>query len=584
MRTKPRTSERALLLAATVVLWGPFALTYGLLRICGDGLHFVLEGYGLSVKLQNPVLRSAFYLAALPVFPLLITLDTAVSFLHLLGTGPSRLLGHQPPPSFVAVPLGLGLVALSPLWFPVLVVGWTLFVLVPGLGGATLSQMGRSSATLLQPGKYQVRGRFETFVALRYMRGQKAVSGVNVVTALTILGVTLGVWTLVVVLSVMAGFEADLQDKILGANSHIVVLSYNDQIPDWQENAEKIRAIEGISGVTPFIYSEFMLRSKQARIGAIFKGIDPDSVGEATDLLRNITLGPNGKIETEAEALALVQSLDATENPDGSSKLPGILIGQEMQASLRVTIGDVIQAVSPLSEPGPMGSLNARIVELEVRGVFHSGMYEYDTKFSYSGLQTAQNFMKLGSSVTGLEVTVEDIYVAPELASSIQDRLGYPFWTRDWQAMNEPLFAALKLEKLVMGLILTFIIAVASMNIISTLTMLVIEKRREIAIMKAMGAGRFDLMKLFMIDGLLVGFIGTVLGLIGGLATCYALARWKFIELQSDVYYVDTLPVHIAPGLVVWVGLIAVAIAFAATVYPAWEGSSLDPVEGLRDA
>ena len=459
-----------MLLAATVVLWGPFALTYGLLRICGDGLHFVLEGYGLSVKLQNPVLRSAFYLAALPVFPLLITLDTAVSFLHLLGTGPSRLLGRPPPPSFLAVPLGLFLAALSPLWFPVLVVGWTLFVLVPGLGGATLSQMGRSSATLIQPGKYQVRGRFETFVALRYMRGQKAVSGVNVVTALTILGVTLGVWTLVVVLSVMAGFEADLQDKILGANSHIVVLSYNDQIPDWQENAEKIRAIDGISGVTPFIYSEFMLRSKQARIGAIFKGIDPDSVGEATDLLRNITLGPNGKIETEAEALALVQSLDATENPDGSSKLPGILIGQEMQASLRVTIGDVIQAVSPLSEPGPMGSLNARIVELEVRGVFHSGMYEYDTKFSYSGLQTAQNFMKLGSSVTGLEVTVEDIYVAPELASSIQDRLGYPFWTRDWQAMNEPLFAALKLEKLVMGLILTFIIAVASMNIISTLT------------------------------------------------------------------------------------------------------------------
>ena len=584
MRTKPKTSGRALLLAATVVLWGPFALTYGLLRICGDGLHFVLEGYGLSVKLQNPVFRSAFYLAALPVFPLLITLDTAVSFLHLLGTGPSRLLGRQPPPTFLAVPLGLFLVALSPLWFPVLVVGWTLFVLVPGLGGATLSQMGRSSATLLQPGKYQVRGRFETFVALRYMRGQKAVSGVNVVTALTILGVTLGVWTLVVVLSVMAGFEADLQDKILGANSHIVVLSYNDQIPDWQENAEKIRAIEGISGVTPFIYSEFMLRSKQARIGAIFKGIDPESVGEATDLLRNITMGPNGKIENEADALALVRSLDATESPDGSSKLPGILIGQEMQASLRVTIGDVIQAVSPLSEPGPMGSLNARIVELEVRGVFHSGMYEYDTKFSYSGLQTAQHFMKLGSSVTGLEVTVEDIYAAPELASSIQDRLGYPFWTRDWQAMNEPLFAALKLEKLVMGLILTFIIAVASMNIISTLTMLVIEKRREIAIMKAMGAGRFDLMKLFMIDGLLVGFIGTVLGLLGGLATCYALARWKFIELQSDVYYVDTLPVHIAPGLVVWVGLIAVAIAFAATVYPAWEGSSLDPVEGLRDA
>jgi len=517
------------------------------------------------------------------MFPLVITADTAVSFLLLIGTGPSRLFGLSVPPRAVALPLGLVLTVLSPLWFPVLVVMWALGVLVPGLGGATLSQMRLSALAATRPGDYRVRGRFETFVALRYMRGQNAGSGVSVVTGLTILGVTLGVWTLVVVLSVMAGFEADLQDKILGANSHVVVLSYHDKISDWPENAEKIRAIPGIDGVTPFIYSEFMLRSKQARIGAIFKGIDPESVGEATDLLRNITLGPEGRIEDEAAALKLVQSLDAPADAKDGER-PGILIGQEMQAALRVTVGDTIQAVSPLSEPGPMGSLNARIVELEVRGVFHSGMYEYDTKFSYAGLRTAQDFMRLGDAVTGIEVTVDDIYDAPALSSRIQERLGYPFWTRDWQAMNEPLFAALKLEKIVMGLILTFIVAVASMNIISTLTMLVIEKRREIAIMKAMGAGRFDLMKLFMIDGLLVGFIGTVLGLGGGLATCYALARWKFIELQSDVYYVDTLPVHISPGLVVAVGCIAVAIAFAATVFPAWEGSSLDPVEGLRDA
>lgn len=493
------------------------------------------------------------------------------------------MLGRSSPPKLIAILLGLIMTLLAPLWFPVVVSIWTLWVLVPGLGGATLNQMRLSALAATRPGDYRVRGRFETFVALRYMRGQNAGSGVSVVTGLTILGVTLGVWTLVVVLSVMAGFEADLQDKILGANSHIVVLSYHDQISDWPENAEKIRAIPGISGATPFVYSEFMLRSKHARIGAIFKGIDPDSVGEATDLLGNITLGPEGRIEDEAAALKLVQSLDVGAD-EAEGKRPGILIGQEMQAALRVTVGDTIQAVSPLSEPGPMGSLNARIVELEVRGVFHSGMYEYDTKFSYAGLRTAQDFMNLKDAVTGIEVTVDDIYAAPQLASSIQERLGYPFWTRDWQAMNEPLFAALKLEKLVMGLILTFIIAVASMNIISTLTMLVIEKRREIAIMKAMGAGRFDLMKLFMIDGLLVGFIGTVLGLGGGLATCYALARWKFIELQSDVYYVDTLPVHISPTLVVAVGCIAVAIAFAATVFPAWEGSSLDPVEGLRDA
>ena len=186
--------------------------------------------------------------------------------------------------------------------------------------------------------------------------------------------------------------------------------------------------------------------------------------------------------------------------------------------------------------------------------------------------------------VTGLEVAVADIYEAPAIAGKVGAKLQYPFWTRDWQKMNEPLFAALKLEKRVMAIILTFIIAVAAVVIVTTLMMLVIEKRREIAIMKAMGAGRFDLMRLFVIDGLLMGFIGTTLGLAGGLATCAALARWQFIDLESDVYYVDTLPVHVSVELVAAVAITAIAISFAATLYPSWQGSKLDPVEGLRDA
>lgn len=595
---RPKAQRSRALLVLSAPLWLPFAAVYGLMRICGDGLHFVLEGSGRSLSLRNPAQRLIFYLVALPVFPLVITFDTALSFLRQLGTAPARLMGRQAPRTPLALALGLLLLTLSPLWFPLFSTLWLALVLVPGLGGATLDQMGRSIGALRSPDDFRVRGHFETFVALRYMRAQRSGDGIGVVTALTILGVTLGVWTLVVVLSVMAGFEADLQDKILGANAHIVVLSYNDQIPDWQQNVERIRDVQGVAGATPFVYSEFMLRSRDSRIGAIFKGIDSTTVGTASDLLRNIKLGRGGRVTSLEEAQAIVDGLDVPAGAEQESRtgdsspsiesqkprLPGILIGQEMQSALRVTVGDTIQAVSPLSTPGPMGSMNARIIEFEVHGVFHSGMYEYDTKFTYAGLGTAQDFMKLGESVTGIEVTLDDIYEAPSVADAIQDRLGYPFWTRDWQKMNEPLFAALKLEKLVMGLILTFIIAVASMNIISTLTMLVVEKRREIAIMKAMGAGRFDLMKLFMIDGLLVGFIGTVLGLSAGLATCMALARWKFIELQSDVYYVDTLPVHISPGLITLVGLLAVLISFAATVLPAWQGSSLDPVEGLRDA
>lgn len=570
-------------------LWGPLLLVYWLARICGDGLLFVIEGYGRHLELRSALVRLPFYAASILLFPVAITLETALSFCVFLGGLPGRLFGARDAgPAWLRFLAGLVVLVVSPVWVPILALAW--------LGWRLVWEMGTTSLAARLTGasaRAATRGRFETFVALRYMRGRKATAGVSMVTALTILGVMIGVWTLVVVLSVMAGFETDLQEKILGANSHVVVLSYTNEIEKWEQAAQAVREVEGVRGVTPFIYSEFILRSRHARIGAILKGIDPGTVGEVTDLLKNLTLGPTGRVDGEDEARILVEHLDDPGPSVGDPlepgaepprDLPGILIGQEMQAALRVTVGDVIQAVSPLSEPGPMGSMSARIVEFEVAGVFHSGMYEYDTKFSYVTLQAARDFLRMGDSVTGLEVAVRDIYDAPQIAGRIGAKLQYPFWTRDWQKMNEPLFAALKLEKVVMGIILTFIVAVAAMNIISTLIMLVVEKRREIAIMKAMGAGRFDLMKLFMVDGLLVGFIGTVLGLVSGLATCLALARWHFIKLESDVYYVDTLPVHLSFGLVATVALIAVGIAFLATLFPSWDGGSLDPVEGLRDA
>ncbi len=560
-------------------------LLYWLARMCGDGLLFVLESYGWTLE-PGPWVKIPLYLAAIPLFPVVITVETAGGFCATLGSLPGRLLGvRDAGPPWLRFLAGLVVLPLAPVWLPIAVLVWVARRLVYEMGVVSLANLGEEDA------RAATRGRFETFVALRYMRGRKATAGVSVVTGLTILGVTIGVWTLVVVLSVMAGFEADLQDKILGANSHVVVLSYTKEIEDWPTVAEKIREVDGIAGVTPFIYSEFILRSRHSPTGAILKGIDPGTVGEVTDLLENLTLGPTGRIQDDREAQILLDHIDhrgpLIARPDGEepqTALPGIVVGQEMAATLRVAVGDVVQAVSPLSEPGPMGSMAARIVEFEVAGIFHSGMYEYDTKFAYVSLDSARHLLKMGDSVTGMEIIVDDIYDAPKIAGKIGAKLQYPFWTRDWQKMNEPLFAALKLEKLVMGIILTFIVAVASMNIISTLIMLVIEKRREIAIMKAMGAGRFDLMKLFMVDGLLVGFIGTVLGITLGLATCLALAEWQFIKLESDVYYVDTLPVHISASLVAIVALVAVGISFLATLFPSYDGSRLDPVEGLRDA
>ena len=570
-------------------LWVPVALVLGLTRICGEGLLFSLETLlGRPLALESSLLRVVFDLFALVAFPIFVTLETFWSLLVSLSALLLRGRGEALP-WVVAVPLraalGLAMLATAPIWMPLYGLLWLLWRTWREVVEPTVHHLGKG-------GRPQRRGRFETFVALRYMRGRKS-AGVSVVTGLTTAGVTVGVWTLIVVLSVMAGFEYDLQEKILGANSHVIVRSYWDRIDDWPAVKETVDAVDGVVGSTPFLYSELLLRSKTKGWGAIIKGIDPDTVGDVTTVLDDIVLGPQGRVRSREEARELLSALDDPAwktplGPDGVEgtpppKVPGVVIGQEMAASLAVTVGDTIRATSLNEEPGPMG-MRARVEEFVVVGIFHSGMYEYDMKFAYARLDTVSRFLRMDGGVTGLEVKVDDIYEAPRIAKQIQESLRYPIWTQDWQKMNEGLFKALKLEKTVMGIILTFIVAVASLNIISTLSMMVIEKKREIAILKSMGANRVAILKLFMIDGLIIGFIGTVLGIALGLATCWALARYEFIELSSDVYYVDKLPVHVSPTTVGVVAIIAVSISFLATLYPSSQGADLDPVEGLRDA
>ncbi|MCO4768731.1 MAG: ABC transporter permease [Deltaproteobacteria bacterium] len=583
----PRHTARAALALLTSPLWVPWVLVRGLTRICGEGLLFSLETLrGKPLDLELGPARMLFDSLAVLAFPVFVAVETAWSLLLAL----SELVIAPPPPgtrrSVVGrLLLGVLLLLLAPLWCPLYGAWWLLRRLSQELIGPTVGRIARGEPPPRRG------GRFETFVALRYMRGRKS-AGVSVVTGLTTAGVTVGVMTLIVVLSVMAGFEKDLQDKILGSNSHVIVRSYWNTIENWEQIKETVDGTEGVLASTPFLYTEFMLRSRDSVTGAIFKGIHPATVGGVTDVLSNITVGPRGRVK-DGEAAGILANLDDPDWPeplDGNGKpaepppkLPGLLIGQEMAAQLAVTVGDVVRGISPQGEPGPMG-MRARVDEFVVVGIFHSGMYEYDTKFAYATLDTVGKFIKSDGGVTGFEIKVGDIYEAPRIAGLIGARLKYPLWTQDWQKMNEGLFKALKLEKTVMGIILTFIVAVACLNIISTLSMMVIEKAREIAILKAMGAGRLAILKLFMIDGLIVGFIGTTLGITLGLATCWALARWEFIPLSSDVYYVDTLPVHVSPGTVAVVAVIAVSIAFLSTLYPSSQAASLDPVEGLRDA
>lgn len=571
-----------LALALTAPLWLPPWLLRGLMRLCWNGLLFLLEEYGSAMGPRLAPLRPVLAPVALIAFPFLVAAETAGSFLFHLGALPTRALGIAPPPTVVRLLLGLPIAALSPLWAPLAAFWWLALRLV---GGLVLPAM---LSTGTQRGG---DGRFETFVALRYLRGRRSSAGVTVTTALSMGGVAVGVWSLIVVLSVMAGFEVDLRKKILGTNAHTVVLSHTGRIDGWRDVLALVQGTEGVTGATPFLYSETLIRSAGQQTGAVIKGIDPPTVGQVTDVVRNLVTGQEGRVRSREEAQRIVDSLDAVPPPaaselaaeDRSPPRPGVLIGKEMAATLRVAPGDRLLVMAPTPESGPLGAMSARLLELEVAGIFHSGMFEYDTKFAYVSIQTASRLLRQPDAVTGIEVAVADLDDAPHVAALLGAQLRYPLWTRDWQTMNEPLFKALELEKVVMGIILTFIVAVAALNIVSMLWMLVIEKKRELAILKSMGAGRLALLRVFVIDGLVVGFIGTTIGLALGLSTCAALARWRFIELSSDIYYLDTLPVAVSPGLVTVVVVVAIVISFLATLYPAWHASTLDPVEGLRD-
>jgi lipoprotein-releasing system permease protein len=261
---------------------------------------------------------------------------------------------------------------------------------------------------------------------------------------------------------------------------------------------------------------------------------------------------------------------------------PGIILGNELARNLGVSQGEPVTVISPLGRLTPLGQV-PRSQTFRVTGIFDSGMYEYDSTIVYVSLWAAQRFLGIGNRVTGIEVRVADIYEADRVAKAIGKALGgYPYWSRDWMRMNKNLFSALKLEKIVMFIILTLIILVAAFNIVGTLIMVVLEKTRDIAILKSMGATGRSIMKIFMIEGAVIGLVGTILGLLGGFTLCELLATYKFIELPQDVYYISTLPVKMDPVDVALIAVAAMVISLVATLYPAWQASRLDPAEAIR--
>jgi lipoprotein-releasing system permease protein len=407
---------------------------------------------------------------------------------------------------------------------------------------------------------------FEYFIGGRYLRAKQKETFISLITLLSVAGVTVGVMALIVVIAVMAGFESDLKQRILGVESHIVLMRHDGSLTGYKKISQQINELQGVEAATPFIYSQIMLRSSTGVSGAVLRGVDPESAGRVIKILKNSVLHRLERIQGHVNSKTVV---------------PGIILGKELARNLGVLKGDTVYLISSRGMISPVGYLPA-MKRFEVVGLFESGMYEYDGSLAYINLQDAQKILNMKGFVTGIEVRVDDIYNARNIAKKIVSELGFPYWARDWMQMNHNLFSALKLEKTVMFIILALIVLVAAFNIASTLIMMVMGKTKDIAILKAMGAMDSSIRKIFIYKGMIIGSVGTTLGVGLGFVLCKLLEKYKFIRLPGDVYYISTLPVRLETLHVIIIVSVAMVICFLATLYPANQASKLNPIEAIR--
>lgn len=402
---------------------------------------------------------------------------------------------------------------------------------------------------------------FEWFVSRRYLRAKRKQKFISLISVISIAGVAVGVMALIVVLSVYTGFTEGLRDQIIGINSHILVQHYGMNLLHPDEMREEIESVPGVAATTPYIYGQALISSGENSGGVVLRGIDPESAGAVINIGREMTAGA---------LVDLGRTID----------LPGIIIGREMARTLGVLQGNKVRLISPDGPLSPMGVL-PKIRTCEVVGIFETGMFEYDSTLGFITLDTARSLAGIDSGVHGIEVRVDDVDQAGKVAAALREKLGRNYSVRDWMQLNQNIFAALKLEKAGIFIALDLIILVAALNIISALIMVVMEKNRDIAILKSMGATTGSIMRIFFYQGAVIGLTGMSLGVAGGLALCAILKRYQIIELPRNVYPMSTMPVKVVPFDVTLIALSAVLITLAATLYPSWKASRVRPAEAL---
>jgi lipoprotein-releasing system permease protein len=405
---------------------------------------------------------------------------------------------------------------------------------------------------------------FELFVAFRYLLARRRQAFISLISFVSTLGVAVGVLALVVALALMTGLQGEVRNRIVGSAPHVIVWKMvQGGVTDYAAESAKLRSLPHVTGAAPAILDKGLLTTEHGEAFVEVKGIDPELEPQVTDIGRSIERGSLADLSA-----------------DGEDGLAGIAIGHELSTQLGAYVGDTVTLLTPQGTLSPMGVM-PRTRRLKVVAIFRLGLFEFDSAYGYVSLPTARRLFAK-DNIDFVQLKVDDIYRAPEVAQQVPERFGREYLTQDWAEMNQSLFSALWLEKMAISITIGLIVMVAALNIIASLVLLVMEKSRDIAILKTMGASARSIMAIFMLQGLIIGLIGTLVGATGGYAVSWVLDRYKLIQVPMDVYQVSYVPFVVLPRDFTIVIAAAIFICFCATLYPSRQAARLDPVQALR--